>query len=116
MARSFSKKEACLLSNEHNALMNDLRGIINTREELRRAVVSSADAILNKEVEGILAGIPVDELNRDGAGLRIKNLKDAGFNTIADVMSATKTRLANVNGISPEGAGVIKNISLKYAN
>ena len=116
MARSFSKLEAYWISDEHNALMNDLRGIINSREEFKRAIVSSADNIINKEVGNILAGIPVDELNRDGAGLRIKSLKDAGFNTIADVMAASKMQLANVNGISPEGAGIIKNISLKYFN
>ncbi len=116
MARSFSKKEACFIADEHNALMNELRGIINTREEVRRAIIMSVDSILKAEVNRVLTGIPVDELNRDGAGLRIKSLKDAGFNTIADVMAATKSRLANVNGISPEGAGMIKNISLKYAN
>lgn len=116
MARSFTKQDARQLSDEHNALMNDLREIINLREKLKMDIVSAADYLLNAEVYRILSGIPVDELNRDGAGLRIKSLKDAGYNTIADTYSATNIRLANVNGISPEGAGIIKNISERYAN
>lgn len=116
MARSFTKQDARQLSDEHNALMNDLREIINLREKLKMDIVSAADYLLNAEVYRILSGIPVDELNRDGAGLRIKSLKDAGYNTIADTYSATNIRLANVNGISPEGAGIIKNISQRYAN
>lgn len=116
MARAFSKYEAQWIADDHTSLMNELRGVINKCEEFKRGIVSSANNLIDSEVNKILAGISVDELNRDGAGLRIKNLKDAGFNTIADVMKATNSQLANVNGISPEGAGVIKNISRGFVN
>ena len=114
MARSISKQDAAYLYNETNALMNRLRGIINYREEYKRAVINCTDNLINAESVEILKGIPVDELNRDGAGLRIKSLKDAGFNTIDDVMAATTIRLANVNGISDDGARMIKNISRSF--
>ena len=116
MARAFSKYEAQWIADDHTSLMNELRGIINKREEFKREIVSAAGALRENEVNKVLEGISVDELNRDGAGLRIKSLKDAGFNTIADVMKATNSQLANVNGISPEGAGIIKNISRGFVN
>lgn len=116
MARAFSKYEAQWIADDHTSLMNELRGIINKCEEFKRGIVSAAGNVIETEAEKILEGISVDELNRDGAGLRIKSLKDAGFNTIADVMEATNSQLANVNGISPEGAGIIKNISRGFVN
>lgn len=116
MARAFSKYEAQWISDDHTSLMNDLRGIINKREEFKRGIVSAAGNLIDSEVNKILAGISVDELNRDGVGLRIKSLKDAGFNTIADVFKATNVQLSNVNGISPDGAGIIKNISRGFVN
>lgn len=116
MARAFSKYEAQWIADDHTSLMNELRGIINKREEFKRGIVSAAGALRENEVNKVLEGISVDELNRDGAGLRIKSLKDAGFNTIADVFKATNVQLSNVNGISPDGAGIIKNISRGFVN
>ncbi len=116
MARIISKQDTVYLYNETNALMNSLREILNHREEYKRAVISCTDELLNSEVLKVLEGVPVDELNRSGAGLRVKSLKDAGINTIADTLTAPIGRLVNVNGISPDGARTIKNISLSFAN
>ncbi len=59
----------------------------------------------------ILKDVPVDEVNRAKAGFRIKTLKDAGFNTMADVYSASIFQLSSLYGISENAATSMKRIA-----
>ncbi|MCR4792260.1 MAG: DEAD/DEAH box helicase family protein [Lachnospiraceae bacterium] len=115
MARSFSKNDAVRLAEEHENLLMNLQHVAYSLDDRRAQVKSSADALILNEVNAILSGIPVEELNRDGAGIRIKNLRDSGINTIADVQAAGTFRLEEVDGISESGARKIKSISREYA-
>lgn len=56
----------------------------------------------------VLSGVPVEELNRDKSGIKVKLLKEQGFNTIADIYKTTTNRLAWIKGISWENACLIK--------
>ncbi len=116
MARSFTKNDAIRITNEHNGLLNELQRISYCPDGYRTQISKSADAMMDAAVQEILKGIPVEELNRDGAGLRIKNLKDAGCTTIADAVSRGTYELASIDGISENGAHVIKKITQDFAD
>ena len=79
------------------------------------AIRSAAGRIIVRESLEILKDVPVDELNRDKSGIRVKTLRDYGFNTIADVYKATPANLESIQGISAEGAKTIKRLAEEYA-
>ena len=68
------------------------------------------------DVFSALKTIPIEELARTGRGIRVKSLRDAGFETIADVYAATKTELESVHGISYSGACDIKKAATEFAD
>ncbi len=114
MGRSFTKSDAIGIEAEHNNLMEGLQQAANRFGTYRDAVSQSADAMVREEVQNILKGIPVEELNRSGAGLRIKNLKDSGYNNIADIASRGMYEIAAVDGISENGARMIKQMTQEF--
>jgi len=114
MGRSFTKSDAIGIEAEHNSLMEGLQQAANRFGTYRDAVTRSADAMVREEVQNILKGIPVEELNRSGAGLRIKNLKDSGYNNIADIASRGMYEIAAVDGISENGARMIKQMTQEF--
>ena len=63
----------------------------------------------------LLRTIPVDELNREKKGIRVKTLHDAGYHTIGDIVRAQPYQLSAINGISPEGANEIKKAAAAIA-
>ena len=81
----------------------------------RAAIQASASAMTGDSSRELLAGVPVDELNRDKKGIRVKMLHDAGFHTVADVLNAPEYRISAINGISPEGARAIKQAAQELA-
>ena len=63
----------------------------------------------------LLKSVPVDELGREKTGIRFKALKDAGYETVADIFCATRYNLASVYGISEDTAYAIKRYAQQYA-
>lgn len=61
-----------------------------------------------------LAGVSVEELNKDKKGIRVKALLEHGFLTLADVAAATDFQLASIHGISQDGAQEIKRRTTEY--
>ena len=62
----------------------------------------------------ILSGVPVDEVNREKGGFRVKTLRDAGFTTMADIHSASVQQLVSLNGISENAASSLKMIANRF--
>lgn len=116
MARPFSKKDASRLKSEHNKLLNRLYKVIDESKRYANDIKDAADGLVAQEVLNILRDVPVEELNRDKGGLRIKNLRDAGYNSIADVSTANVYSLASINGISQDAAYTIKKIAQDFTN
>lgn len=116
MARSFSKKDATRLKSEHNKLLNKLYKVLDEPKRYADDMKGAADGLVAQEVLNILRDIPVEELNRDRGGLRIKNLRDAGYNNIADVSTTNVHALASINGISQDAAYTIKRIAQDFTN
>lgn len=85
--------------------------IDNRKREIKKAV----DRMIAAELLKTLRGIPVDELNREGNGFRIKALADHGYTTMADVFSAHTYQLSSVYGISSTAAYGMKQVADKYA-
>lgn len=62
----------------------------------------------------VLQNVPIEEANREKAGLRVKLLRDAGITTMADVYAASAYQLASVNGISQNAAMTLKKIAARF--
>ncbi len=108
MARPFDSAEVKALCEKHHALLSELTRFVSFAEEQRYEVSQAARAMVEEETLRLLADIPVEELNRDKRGFRIKLLRDNGYETVADVKAASARRLTAINGISSEGAHAMK--------
>lgn len=62
-----------------------------------------------------LNSIDIENLNYGKTGIRIKALKEAGYQTIGDVYCATLSNIASVYGISADSARLIKNLAKEAA-
>ena len=103
-------KDAKRLALDHRELLNNLKALTPMAQTFRAAVQSGTEAVIDWEVQRILGEIPVEELNRNKRGIRVKTLRDAGYETVADLTKADVRRLTALNGISPEGAAEIHGI------
>lgn len=90
-----------------------MRRAEKTFNGLRAAVKETTDALVAQEVMRVLKDIPVEELNRDRRGFRVKSLRDNGYQSIADIMGASVYSLASISGISDEAAYSIKKTAEK---
>ena len=82
-----------------NRLGNAQQAIDNSREAVR----SCAAKVQEREAIKILEGVPVDELNREKDGIRVKTLRDSGFETMADIYRATPQHREAVSQPQPQG-------------
>lgn len=78
------------------------------------SIRKSAESMAAQVAMQILRGIPVEELNRNGGGFRIKALKDAGYTTMADIYAASRYQLSSVYGVSENAAFSIKRIAAQF--
>ena len=58
----------------------------------------------------LMRDIPVEEVNREKRGIRVKALRESGYTTYADILTASVYQLSTVRGISEDGARVVKRI------
>lgn len=97
-----------------------LNGLVKSFEQLPATLEGSVKSSAGRyAIEGMLEElrkIPVDELNRNRRGIRIKALRDAGYQNIEDVFTATQYGLSNVRGLSEESAQEIKAEAAKMAD
>ena len=110
MARPFSSADAKRLVGEHRRIADKLKDVQNSENNYELEIKKASDALIAQEVLKVLRDIPIDEINRDKRGFRIKALKDNGYNTIADISTASVYSIASVNGISEDAAYSIKRI------
>lgn len=110
MARPFSTTDAKRLINEHRITLEKLNSAQTTVEKNKESVKKASEELVTQEVLKILREIPVEEINRDKRGFRVKALRDHGYNTIADIATAPIYALASVYGISEDAAYSIKAI------
>ena len=116
MARQFSAKDAKKLINNHQLYLNSLTQAKALELLLRSQIKKAIDSYVDNEIMSVLEKVPVDELNRDKKGIRIKSLVDDGFNTLATLHRASTDEIAAVNGISDDTAFTIKKTVGRFAD
>lgn len=115
MPKDFSLPEARRLTNEHRNISRKLLNAQNLPREFKEKIQNASYKIKLNEMYKELADIPIEEINRDKRGYRLKALKDAGFNSICDVLKASERALDAVSGISEGAASEIKNLARDMA-
>lgn len=108
MAASMNRGEAKRFIASHRALIAELTAAENEYQTLREAVKNASDTMVTQEVLRLLKDVPVEEINREKKGFRVKTLRDNGYETVADLAAAAPHTIASIHGISDEGAEEIK--------
>lgn len=108
MARTFSSGDAKRVLQIHGENLNKLHYIQSLSEGYKAEVKNSVDSCITARAMQTLENISVDELNRDRQGIRVKLLRDNGYNTIADLANVPVLQLDTINGISLDGAYTIR--------
>lgn len=106
--RPFDSADAKRIIEQYRKLLTEMSSAEEYRVGLRTAITEASDALLTQEALQILKDVPVEELNRDKRGFRIKALREKGYRSVADIMEASVYSLAAINGISDEAAYSIK--------
>lgn len=107
-------KELGEVVSRHNALLQPFQNAETALKQDKKNIENAANRVAARETLRIMQGVPVEEINRDKGGIRVKTLRDSGFETVADLYSATPQQLSAVKGISDEGAKEIKQIAADY--
>lgn len=108
MAKSIDRVDAKRLIASHRSLLEELVAANNDYQALKDEVKRASDTLVTQEVLKILKGIPVDEINREKKGFRVKALREHGYQTIADLATTSVHTLASIHGISEDGAYEIR--------
>lgn len=111
MARPFSATDVKRIIAEHRELLKQLSEVEGFLTECRSEIESAAEKLVTREVLNVLKDIPVEEINRDKRGIRVKALRDYGYSSVADVVTASVYSIASIYGISEDAAYMIKSIA-----
>ena len=116
MAKPFRTQDAKEVLDQHLALQEKLSAVEKSMEKDRNEVLNASNALVAQEVLKLLREIPIEEINREKRGFRVKTLRESGYHTMADLSSATVSMLASIRGISWEKALAMKNIANDMTN
>lgn len=84
-------------------------------EDDREEIEAAAQRLTVKEALAVLREIPVEEMNRERSGIRVKTLREHGYSNMADIYAASPRQLSSIHGISEDGAYTIKRIARTFA-
>lgn len=110
MARPFTSRDAKRLIDEHRELKTKLSKAEAYSDHCKASISKASEALVAQEVLNVLKDISIEEINRDKRGFRIKALRDYGYNSIADISTASVYTIASVHGISEDTAYSIKKV------
>ena len=108
--RSYTSAEADRLLAEHRRLRDTLYAINDADQTYSEDIKRASEALHRREVQDVLDGIPIEEINRNKSGFRIKAFKDIGYQTIGDIAGKSVYSLSNIRGISEDSAYEIHDI------
>ena len=89
MERNFSFDDAKNLIHRHKRLQARLIDFMNADKRYMDMVSDISGRYITTEVLKELRNIPVEELNRDKLGIRVKSLRQNGFSTYEDIFAAS---------------------------
>lgn len=108
MARSFSAKDAKFLIEQHQETKKILHNAVMQYSHYESEIKKAASALEAEYVLDVLKKVPIEELNRDRRGIKVKALRDYGYQNIADIAGASAYQISSINGIGPESAYAIR--------
>lgn len=108
---SILARHATLLGQYRDASARAEQKLISDQQSIRQ----HAEKALAARVMEQLRRFEIESLSQRRSGIRVKALRDAGYNTIEDVFCATVSNLASVHGISEDAANIIKAEARKMA-
>ena len=115
MARQVSAGDAKRLLSAYQEYSDKSARLEAIAGQCRAEISAAVSALRSAGAVTLLSSVPVEELNRSRKGIRVKLLRDAGYYTVADIRKASSYQLAAVNGISPEGAEIIRQAAEELA-
>ncbi len=104
MAQSFSANEAKQIIEQYRSDCEILKEAIDFPNRLEQEIETSSNQMIQKEVRKVLQSVPLEELNREKKGMRLRALKENGYTTIAQVSVLSAKELEDINGIGRQGA------------
>lgn len=110
MARPIDSVDAKRIIQRHKALLDALIAAEKAESKQKAEIVKASKALVAQEVLQILKQIPIEEINRDKRGIRVKALREYGYDTIADISTVSVYTIASIRGISEDAAYTIKRI------
>ena len=108
MVESVSSVEVKRLIKEHKDFLRKFDSYKLKKSECEEHIKNSSERVIREQIDDILNEIPVEEINRNKKGFRIKALKDAGYTTIGSLKDTKDYEIANIYGISDNAALHIK--------
>lgn len=106
----FSFSDAKKIVFQHREMKNRILGLQEAEEKYNCEIKKATEHYSASEVLKILKEIPIEEINRDRKGIRVKALRENGFTNYADVFTASMYQISAIRGISEDGAYRIKHI------
>ena len=110
MDRQFSFSDAKKLLKTHQETQNKLNEIKRAGDIYKEAVKRAADSCMAAETLKLMKDIPIEEVNRNKNGIRVKALRDSGYTTYADIYAVSAKQLSFIKGISEDGAKAVKKV------
>ena len=93
MAKLFDTVDAERLIQEHRMMLEELDEIAQYEDNVQMDIEKAANLVVTRNVLDVLRDIPVEEINREKGGFRVKALRDHGFRSIADIVVPMCIRL-----------------------
>lgn len=103
------------LTRKFDIIASNLAKETTKTESIKEEIKTAAERMVMTAVLDILKTVPVEEINRDKKGFRVKALRDAGYTSMADLYAASAYQLSTIYGISEDASYLIKNIAKNFA-
>lgn len=108
--KTFSFSDAKKIVFQHREIKNRILELQEAEGRYNCEIKKATEHYSASEVLKILKEIPIEEINRDRKGIRVKALRENGFTNYADVFTASMYQISAIRGISEDGAYRIKHI------
>ena len=108
MPKDYTYTDAKRLIAEHRELLNSLQNLQPLSSQQESAIKAACEKLVGAFVIKYLRDVPLEELNRDKRGIRIKALQDRGYTSIADIADKSVYQLRLIRGISDDTAHTIR--------
>lgn len=108
MLKPIDRNTIINLIESHKSILKKLTDAINMENPFAADIIKVCNQMISEEIIKTAGNISVEEINRFRSGIRVKALRDSGYNNIADIFAATEYSLASITGISVESAYHIK--------